>query len=427
MKNILKHIVVWILTLEAKTVIKKYKPKIIGVTGSVGKTSTKDAIFTVLGDHFYVRKSRKSFNSEIGIPLTILGCDTAWSNPLLWLKNILIGFGVIFFPNHYPEWLVLEVGLDRPGDIKNVIRWLSFDVVVYTRLSERPVHVEFFDSPKALLEEKAALLKGLKRGGVFVVNADDPLQTEYQRESATRLTYGLKEASVMGSHIAIEYKDDEPVGMSFRVDHAGSSVPVVIHGVLGSQHVYPALAAFAVGLLLDINLVHMQKSYSKHKHMPGRMRILKGIHSSILIDDSYNASPIATETALDTFAQLTVSGKKICILGDMTELGELTVESHESIGKKAAACTDLFIAVGHRMSVAAETAHSAGMSSTAVITYDTAREAAVHAKELLAAGDIVLIKGSQSMRMERVTKALLEKPEEGKKLLVRQENIWLKQ
>lgn len=123
--------------------VRKYKPRIVAVTGSVGKTSTKDAIFAVLADNQHVRKSDKSFNSEIGLPLTILGCPNAWNNPLRWLQNIFDGFLLLVLPSRYPAWLVLEVGADRPGDISGVAKWLPVDVAVITRLPEVPVHVEF--------------------------------------------------------------------------------------------------------------------------------------------------------------------------------------------------------------------------------------------------------------------------------------------
>jgi len=113
MKSLFKKLVVRILTWEAKQVLRKYSPKIVAITGSVGKTSTKDAIFSVMADSFFVRKSAKSFNSEIGIPLTILGFSNAWSDPFLWIWNFLKGLKMIFFRANYPDWLVLEVGADR--------------------------------------------------------------------------------------------------------------------------------------------------------------------------------------------------------------------------------------------------------------------------------------------------------------------------
>src|SRR5690606_26085163 len=128
-----------VISWQAKTILSKYKPKVVAITGSVGKTSTKDAVYLVLTNFFTVRKSQKSFNSEIGVPLTIIGCGSGWNSAYLWLKNILKGFSLIIFKHKYPEWLVLEVGADRPGDIKSIAKWLKPDVVVITRISEVPV------------------------------------------------------------------------------------------------------------------------------------------------------------------------------------------------------------------------------------------------------------------------------------------------
>ena len=154
-------------------VVAKYKPRIVAVTGSVGKTSTKDAIYAVLASRYHVRRSDKSFNSEIGLPLTILGVPNGWSNPLRWLGNLIDGVSLIFFRASYPEWLVLEVGADRPNDIRSVAQWLPVEVAVVTRLPEVPVHVEFFDSPEEVVEEKASLISALRPGGTLVLFDDD--------------------------------------------------------------------------------------------------------------------------------------------------------------------------------------------------------------------------------------------------------------
>ena len=146
MKSILKKIISTIIKYEAVLIIKKYKPKIIAVTGSVGKTSTKDAIFAVMSSSFFVRKSEKSFNSDIGIPLTILGCPNAWFDPIKWARNIFRGLELIVFKHSYPEWLILEVGADRPGDIKEVSKWLKPNIVVLTAFAKVPVHIEFRDA-----------------------------------------------------------------------------------------------------------------------------------------------------------------------------------------------------------------------------------------------------------------------------------------
>src|ERR1035437_7829614 len=192
MKNAIKKIIVLILSWQAHQVLKKYQPKIIAVTGSVGKTSTKDAIFSVLSPSRHIRKSDKSFNSEIGVPLTILGCDNGWNNPFIWFSNILHGFSLLISKHEYPDWLVLEVGADRPGDIKDLTSWLKPDITVVTRFGKTPVHVEFFENREELIREKSYLVENLNRGGAAILNYDDEdVQAFGQYTECTKIFYGF--------------------------------------------------------------------------------------------------------------------------------------------------------------------------------------------------------------------------------------------
>src|SRR3989338_2206143 len=174
MKNFLKKAIVLILICEARLVLSRYRPKIIAITGSMGKTAAKDAICAALsGGGLRARKSEKSFNSELGVPLTILGLENAWRNPLRWAENILRGLWLAARKTGYPAWLVLEVGADRPGDIRKIARWLRPDIAVITGVSDIPAHVEFFDSPAHVLKEKRTLADSLKLGGKLILNGDD--------------------------------------------------------------------------------------------------------------------------------------------------------------------------------------------------------------------------------------------------------------
>jgi UDP-N-acetylmuramoyl-tripeptide--D-alanyl-D-alanine ligase len=210
MKNIFKYIITAIIKLEAKMILKKYQPKIVAVTGNVGKTSTKDAIYTVMSKTLYVRKSEKSFNSDIGVPLTILGCANAWSDPLKWLNNIWEGFTYIIYNKKYPEWLVLEVGADRPGDIKGISSWLKPNIVVVTRFSEVPVHIENFKSRADIIAEKGYLVDALRHDGVLVLNSDDSDVYNYRKKFPGKLiTYGmLGDAEVRASNYSVYYSED---------------------------------------------------------------------------------------------------------------------------------------------------------------------------------------------------------------------------
>ncbi len=431
MKQIIKKIIVFILIAEAKLVLKKYKPKIVAITGSVGKTSTKDATYTVLSQFFFVRKSAKSFNSEIGVPLTILGCPNGWNNPAQWIKNIFEGLALIFFPNLYPDWLVLEVGVDKPGDMEFITSWLKPDVAVLTRLSKVPVHVEFFKSPQEVMEEKGKLLFAVKPDGVVILNADDEDVLDFKGKiSARTILFSMNnEADLKASNYETLYEGEEgsrtPVGLSFRLDYGSKSLPVSIKGTLGEHHVYTVLGALAVGVSQGLNLVELVDALASYDTPPGRMKVLGGIKNSVILDDTYNSSPVALESGLDTLAS--VDGKrKIAVLGDMLELGKYSTDEHRRIGKHIAKTAKLLVTVGLRARFFAEGALEGKMKEKSIVRFEDSRQAGEYLKKVIKRGDVVLIKGSQSIRMERVTEMLLAEPERAGELLVRQEEDWLK-
>ena len=428
MKKHIRNLVVWLLTCEAKAVLRKYKPQIIAVTGSVGKTSTKDAIYTALNASLYVRKNNKSFNSEIGVPLTILGLDTGWGSPVKWLGNLLRGLTLIIFPNHYPKWLVLEVGLDKPGDIENVACWLQPDVAVFTKLSETPVHVEFFKDAKELLQEKKKLAEHLKPGGTVIINEDDPLLASVKNTPhAHFVTYGFAEsAHVQGTNEGVLTEIGMTSGIHMKVESGGASVPVMLKGVVGRQHLYPVLAAFAVGVSQGLNPVSIAGSFAEHAHAPGRMRLIDGVRGSQVIDDSYNASPVAVAAALDTIESMRARGRRMAILGDMAELGDLSESAHRNIGIHAARVLDVLVGVGKESRTLIKAAQDAGMNKKTAMHLDDARAAGEYIKGIVKMGDVVLVKGSQSIRTERAVEILMARPEQKTKLLVRQEAEWMR-
>lgn len=428
MKQFFKNIVIRILQLEARLVVKKYKPKIVAITGNLGKTSAKDAIYTVLSGHFFVRKSDKSFNSEIGIPLAILGCPTGWNNPVIWLKNILNGLGLIFLKNHYPKWLVLEVGADRPGDIKKIAKWLRPDIVVVTGFGEVPVHVEFFPSVSDLVKEKSYLIKALKKGGTAILGSDDKYSIGMKEDTNEKIiTYGFdEEAAVRASHQGVLYDENKlPIGMTFKLNYGANSVPINVMGTAGRAQINSVLAAMVVGVSEGLNIVSLAESVNKHETPPGRVKLIKGLKGSVIIDDTYNSSPKAVSEALDAIDEIKTRGKKIAIFGDMMELGKYSKTEHEKAGEKAAKIVDTLAVVGLRAKFIAEGALGDGMPKEKIFYFENSNDAGLYLAGLLGKGDIVLVKGSQSMRMERAVEKLMLNPENRADLLVRQEKEWL--
>jgi len=432
MKSFLKKIIVKIIELEAKAVLKKYNPKIVAIIGSVGKTGTKDAVYTVLSKKFFVRKSEKSFNSDIGIPLTILGCPNGWYSISTWAKNIFEGLKLIFLTNHYPKWLVLEVGADRPGDIEKVASWVHPDVVVVTRFGDVPVHVEFFDSPEALIEEKKHLVKALKKDGLLILNYDDPRVMEMGKGiSAKIITYGFGDgAKIQASNEKIFYKTKKgrhiPDGVSFKVNYVGSTVPVRIKGSFGKHQIYGALAGLSMGVAEDINMITVVEALGGYESPPGRLKLIEGINNSLILDDSYNSSPIALEGALEALSMIDIKegGRKIVCLGDMLELGQFSSDEHKRLGGLVASVANELVAVGVRAKGFADGAHKNKMHKKHIHEYNDSSSASEFLKSFVAEGDLVLVKGSQSMRMEKIVEILMAEPENKGELLVRQEDVW---
>lgn len=423
MKNFLKILVAGILAFTARTVVRRYKPRIVMVTGSVGKTSTKDAVATVLSSRFLVRKSEKSFNSEFGVPFTILGVKNPWGNPLAWGSIIKNSFALIFLPNHYPNMLVLEVGADKPGDLSRILRIATPDAVVVTRLPEIPVHVEAYSTPEAVREEEFSPAYSLRAGSPLIISVDDQYALDSAvRTSARILSYGVSDDAMVGiGEIGFYEEEGKVLGMKASIIVNGEKNNLVVKGSVGTTQLLPVAAAISVASAFDIPLSEALKSLDNYEPPAGRGRLLAGRNGSIIIDDSYNASPAAVEEALLTLKSFPPPVgwrcRRISVLGDMLELGRYSVMEHERIGTLARDSADLVVAVGIRSRA------FANGSGTEVMTFDSANAAALALPTLVREGDVILVKGSQSVRTERIVEALLANPSDSS-LLVRQEPEW---
>ncbi|MFZ3044158.1 MAG: UDP-N-acetylmuramoyl-tripeptide--D-alanyl-D-alanine ligase [Minisyncoccia bacterium] len=420
MKNILKSIVALGLAFLARAVVRRYRPRIVMVSGSVGKTSTKDAVAAVLGTQFYVRKSEKSFNSEFGVPFTILGVGNPWNDPLAWLALVRNAFALIFLPNHYPNMLVLEVGADRPGDLARILRFATPDAVVITRLPEIPVHVEAYASPEAVREEEFSPAYALAAGAPLIIPSDDAYALENAKRTSARLiSYGTTDdATVRVSDIRFYEQDDTVIGMQADVAVNSEQGMCIEKGSVGETQVPPLAAAIAVAHAFEIPLSRALTALKSYKAPPGRGRLLAGKNDSIIIDDSYNASPAAVEEALKTLKTFPHARRRIAILGDMLELGRYSVKEHERIAVLAAASADVIVTVGIRAR-----AFAMAPVHAEIFQFDNSRTAAAALPDLVREGDVVLVKGSQSIRTERIVEALLANSTHAT-LLVRQEKKW---
>ena len=433
MKNQLRKILQAILRFFAVKILAKYRPEVVAVTGSVGKTSTKEAIFAVLSSTCNVRRNQKNYNNEIGIPLTIISAEAGGRSVLKWLSVFLKALGLLIFRNKkYPEILVLEMGADHPGDLKYLTGLAPVKIAVVTAVA--PAHLEYFKTLEDVAKEKSNLVKNLPKTGFAILNHDDKLVLAMkEKTNAQVLTFGLLPgADILGSEISVshevDYKDISTIqGISFKLSYQGSLVPVLLPKVVGQHLVYTALAAIAVGLAHGLNLHAIVESLRKFEPPKGRMNIILGIKNTLLIDDTYNSSPLAAAKALRQLSLINFNQrhKKYAVLGDMLELGGFSEQAHQELGQAVAERKiDYLVTVGGKARDIVRGAVGRGMPKDDCFSFAAAEEAGKFLQPRIAEGDLLLVKGSQGMRMEKIVKELMAEPWRAKELLVRQGREW---
>ncbi|MDD2646922.1 MAG: UDP-N-acetylmuramoyl-tripeptide--D-alanyl-D-alanine ligase [Patescibacteria group bacterium] len=429
----MKKILHKILRFFAKKVLNKYQPIIIGITGSVGKSATKEAVYYVLKNFRRVRRSLKNYNNEIGVPLTILGRMSPGKNLAGWLRVFWLAFGSIWYKERsYPEILILEMAADHPGDIKYLTNFAPCQIGVLTAIG--PSHLEYFKNIDNVIKEKQEIVTNLKRSGWAVLNIDDPNIAKIKEKVDNKLiTYGTSaEANVQAVEINLDYEISETGkikinGLRFKVKYHGSIVPVFLPQTISLANVYTALAAIAVGMTFDFNLVEASDSLKQFASLPGRMKPIDGKSETLVIDDTYNSSPNAVLSALKSIKQIKLKecGRKWIVLADMLELGKDSTEQHRLVGEAVAKDKlDHLITFGEGAKNIALGAREAGMPEQKIKSFDDKRELIKFLNESIQPGDLILVKGSQGMRMEQVVKELMLQGQAAKHLLVRQGDEW---
>jgi UDP-N-acetylmuramoyl-tripeptide--D-alanyl-D-alanine ligase len=371
------------------------------------------------------------FNSDFGVPLTILGEGTGWGSVIAWFSIIIRGAGLIIFDEDYPTVLVLEVGADAPGDIKKIASWLRPDATIITQFQEIPVHIEFFKNREDLIAEKGYIVKATKKDGIVLYTKEDKDSDDLAHTSkASLIGYGFhadSEVRAEGSHILYEEsgETDFPLGMITKIRDEDDIATLKLPGVIGEAHIYAALPAFYIAKRFGVPFGKAAQFLEATPKTKGRVRLLRGIKKTMVIDDTYNASPKAVLHALQSLEKIETHGKKIAVLGDMLDLGKFATDEHYKIGKEASTHCHFLFLVGKRSLEIAEGARDAGMKEENIFHYESSSLVGEDLKNLLKDGDVVLVKGSQSMRMERVVADILRDPHMAPSLLVRQEKEWL--
>lgn len=390
----------------ARFILERWHPTVIAVTGSVGKTSTKEAIATVLSGKYSTFRSWQNYNDLLGLPLSLGRLEK----------------------KH--EYAVLELGCDHPGEIADLCRIAQPRIGVLTNIS--PTQLQYFGSVERLAHELAALLGSLPEQGMAVLNAEDELsRKELLRDSNSPLPgYYTYAASSMSDVRVIWTGVQGTLGL---FDKLCESPLLLSCRLLGRHHIDTMLATFTVASLCGMQPEEIRRALADVRSLPGRLNPLPGVQNSILLDDTHNATPASMLAGLRALRELP-AGQRIAVLGDMLHLGDYEEEAHRRVGREAAHCVNYLVTRGERAVMIAAAAHQAGLAPERVIvtsTYEDAAQAArsimeAHRRDTLEqqAKDVVLIKGSEETRMERVTELLLAEPLQAQELLVRQTLGW---
>jgi UDP-N-acetylmuramoyl-tripeptide--D-alanyl-D-alanine ligase len=349
---------------------------VVAVTGSNGKTTTKELTAGVLATRWEVLRPERSFNNQWGLPLTLLRLT----------------------PEH--QAVVLEIGTNARGEVAALAALAAPTVGVVTTVAA--VHTEFLGSLDGVREEKAGLVRALAADGVAVLNADDPRVAGMAAETRARVvTYGRSATA----HVrAVGDAVDDERGLTLTLESGGERQTVTL-ALAGRHNVGNALAAAAAGVALGLPLADIGRGLAGVRPIAGRC-VWKQAGDVTILDDTYNASPVSVRAALETIAAHRRGRRVIVVLGDMLELGALTDDAHREVGRQVAALpADELIGVGRAMPVAVEAAREAGLGEAWHLT--TFEDTVARLLKRLTPGDLVLVKGSRGMRMERVVDALV--------------------
>jgi UDP-N-acetylmuramoyl-tripeptide--D-alanyl-D-alanine ligase len=373
-------------TLQAyQTVAANYRKslplRVLAITGSNGKTSTKDFAAAVLGRRFRVTKTQGNFNNHVGLPRTMLEATSQ------------------------DEVAVWEIGMNHPGEVAELAKIAAPDAAVITNIGI--AHIEFMGSREAIAAEKGALAEAIGPQGSVILNADDPFSKNIAARTHAKVIFAGTTAGTIRAGEITQSADGSEFTILEGAHRCRAQLPVP-----GLHMVQNAMLAVAAGRLFGLSLEEAAAGLVAAPLAKARLQI-RQINGVQFIDDSYNANPDSMKAALRTLVELDADGKRIAVLGEMHELGKESVRSHREVGETAAELgVDQLIAIGDMGVAIADAAQQAGLEKTAAV--GSISEAAEMLSEITVPGDLVLIKGSRAARTERVLEEFAKRqPTEG--------------
>jgi UDP-N-acetylmuramoyl-tripeptide--D-alanyl-D-alanine ligase len=401
------------LTRAAKQIVATHRPLVVGISGSVGKTSAKDAVSCVLCACARVMSSPGNQNDELGVPLSIIGATPSGRNPFGWLATLRRARRIAGSSNGlYPDCLVLEFGSCHVGDVEYLMRLSAPSVGVLTAIEA--THLAFYDSLAEIELEEGKVVTMLPTNGTGVVNLDNPgAAAAAARASCRIVTYGFgvgADVHCLGAVSSVDW-DRRTACTHLDVQVGNERAVLRIDGTIGTHSCYAPLAALGVAQALGVAFDEAVAALRAYVPPAGRMRCRPGPNGSLVVDDTYNSSPAAATRALDALAEIASkeqSARAVAVLGPMAELGQASRREHETLGRHAAHVDlDRLITVGDETRKTARAARDAGMPAGQILELAGCEEALHAVKEYVQPGNVVLVKGSQSSRLERLAAALV--------------------
>lgn len=432
-RNELKKVLLAILWSGVRRRKHKENPTIFAVVGSVGKTSTKEALATVLQQGKRpVEKSFGNMATDTGLALSLTGSYAPPHGLSGWI--VCLAKALMVRPKFARPYWALEYSSDIAGDTKQLTDFLRPDVAIVTTIT--PVHMELYKTEEVMIEETLSIIPELPKDGVVIANADDAQQVEHVSKLAGErrvIWYGIHESKKEPGVWAHSLRLTD-TGMSCKINLIGQSkhgtatavkqIGVQVN-VLARYQLYPLLAAAAAALLEEFSLDEIKSGIQAYQLPAGRGRIIPGRNGVTIIDDSGNASPDAVIAGLEVLAQAFPGRRRVAVIGNMNELGEISAAEHGRVGAKAGESADLLMAVGPNAGNMARGAEAQGMPRDHILIFKTAEELLDDLDKYIQGADVVFVKASQNgMYLERVVEQLMLEPARASELLFRQEAYW---
>ena len=360
---------------------RKYRTPVVALTGSNGKTTTKEMISACLETTFPILKTKGNLNNLIGLPLTLLNLTE---------KERVV---------------ILEMGMSVPGEIRELTEIAEPDVGLITNIQK--VHLEGMGSLERVKEEKGELFRRMRRDGTILVNQNDPHVIDLAHEfPGQKITFGVeKSADVMAKEIRLRGQE----GTAFKLILEGEEIDMVLP-LLGRHFVSDALAAIAAASLFGIEVKKAKEVLEHFKPFPMRMEVIRLEGGKTLINDAYNANPRSMELALEALTEVKGEGRAIAVLGDMLELGDSAEEAHQELGEKVKEFSvDFLLTLGEKALLTAESAIRHGFDPKRTRVVKDHSEAISILTGMMREGDWILIKGSRGMTMEKIVEGLIKR------------------